>query len=396
MPLEASSRTVDCQLNGLLWTPDLLFFRSLCHTPSFVPELHIRWFVTSVRWSAHCCELPHTCFTADQVFLFLADLEHFVPVHWAWTSSELRFPDVTEYVVHESAWIQYAILIEILHNLVSALSIEWTLWNDLAALTHDRRLGDDSRLIVCGPVGSLWRAIPKAAPDQITIRWVQIEWPGKAQEPLRLLGFWVDKLWTLHRTCKHDGQALSLSRRSAQCPEYGHIFPPVCSVWQGQFDAVDVAKIQNLEPFEADRRGHSIPQADPFPDLHPGVDHEGGQLQLDRKDDALVNSLITKGMITSDLQWQYLAWDAKAMTLKSTKQEAISSTEMISILQRLQTLSANPHLVHRFATLRPLKQNTIPQDGMKAAPWKLEISLRSAEANELHALIQSLSQRLKG
>ena len=81
MPLEASSRTVDCQLNGLLWTPDLLFFRSLCHTPSFVPELHIRWFVTSVRWSAHCCELPHTCFTADQVFLFLADLEHFVPVH---------------------------------------------------------------------------------------------------------------------------------------------------------------------------------------------------------------------------------------------------------------------------------------------------------------------------
>ena len=168
MPLEASSRIIDCQLNVLLWTPDLLFFRNLCHTPSFVPELHIRWLVTSVRWSAHC-ELPHTCFTADQVFLFLADLEHFVPVHWAWTSSELRFPDVTEYVAHESVWSQHAILIDILHNLVSArLSADWTLWNDLAALTHDRRLGDDSRRsIVCGPVGRLWRAIPKAAPDQI-------------------------------------------------------------------------------------------------------------------------------------------------------------------------------------------------------------------------------------
>ncbi|CAK9033071.1 unnamed protein product, partial [Durusdinium trenchii] len=66
------------------------------------------------------------------VFLFLADLEHFVPVHWAWTSSELRFPDVTEYVAHESVWSQHAILIDILHNLVSArLSADWTLWNDL-------------------------------------------------------------------------------------------------------------------------------------------------------------------------------------------------------------------------------------------------------------------------
>ena len=80
VPLRASSRTDDCPLNGLLWTPHLLFIRSLSHTPSFDPELHIRWYVTSVRWSAHCCELPHTCFPADQVFRFLADLEHFVPV----------------------------------------------------------------------------------------------------------------------------------------------------------------------------------------------------------------------------------------------------------------------------------------------------------------------------
>lgn len=115
-----------------------------------------------------------------------------------------------------------------------------------------------------------------------------------------------------------------------------------------------------------------------------------GKIQFDRKDDELVNSLITKGVITSDLKWQYLAWDAKAMTLKPTKQEAISSTEMSSILQRLSALSANPHLIHRVAALRPLRQDSIPQDAMKAVPWKLEISLRSAEANELHALIQRL------
>lgn len=101
MPFEAFPRTDECQLHGLLWTPNLLIIQCLRKTLSFAPEHHVRWYVTSIRWSAHVCELPHTCLTADQVFQFLADLEHFVPVHWAWTSNKFSFPARTGYVVYE-------------------------------------------------------------------------------------------------------------------------------------------------------------------------------------------------------------------------------------------------------------------------------------------------------
>ena len=41
--------------------------------------------------------------------------------------------------------------------------------------------------------------------------------------------------------------------------------------------------------------------------------------------------------------------------------------------------------MHNFAALRQLKQDTLSQDAARAIPWKLEISLRSDEANELYS-----------
>lgn len=40
--------------------------------------------------------------------------------------------------------------------------------------------------------------------------------------------------------------------------------------------------------------------------------------------------------------------------------------------------------------MRPLKQDTLPQDAATAIPWKLDISLRSAEATELYTHLQRL------
>ena len=116
-----------------------------------------------------------------------------------------------------------------------------------------------------------------------------------------------------------------------------------------------------------------------------------GKLKLDQSDDYLIQQLVARGVLTVDRRWNYLAWDPKALTLKPTNREPINSQEMAQILQRLLALSQNQMLVHRFAALRPLRQDSLPQDAAVAIPWKLDIALRTPEANELWIHIQRLS-----
>ena len=92
-----------------------------------------------------------------------------------------------------------------------------------------------------------------------------------------------------------------------------------------------------------------------------------------------------------DRRWNYLAWDPKAQTLKPTNREPINFQDMAQILQRLLALSQNQIMVHRFAALRPLRQDSLPQDAAVAIPWKLDIALRTPEANELWSHIQRLT-----
>ena len=48
-------------------------------------------------------------------------------------------------------------------------------------------------------------------------------------------------------------------------------------------------------------------------------------------------------------------------------------------------------MVHKFSALRPVNQENLPQDAAVAIPWRLDLSLRTPEASELHQLLLKLS-----
>lgn len=48
-------------------------------------------------------------------------------------------------------------------------------------------------------------------------------------------------------------------------------------------------------------------------------------------------------------------------------------------------------MIHKFSALRPVNQENLPQDAAVAVPWRLDLSLRSPEASELHQLLLKLS-----
>ena len=52
------------------------------------------------------------------------------------------------------------------------------------------------------------------------------------------------------------------------------------------------------------------------------------QLKLDASDDALVQNLKSKGILTEDHKWAYLSWDSQAMMLKSNQMQPLTSEEI--------------------------------------------------------------------
>ena len=107
------------------------------------------------------------------------------------------------------------------------------------------------------------------------------------------------------------------------------------------------------------------------------------QLKLDASDDALVQILRSKGILTEDSKWAYLSWDSQAMMLKPNRMPPLTSEEIRSLLERIAHLGQQPGVIHKFSALRPVKQDTLPQDATTATPWRLDLSLRSPEASEL-------------
>ena len=116
------------------------------------------------------------------------------------------------------------------------------------------------------------------------------------------------------------------------------------------------------------------------------------QLKLDASDDALVQNLRSKGILTEDSKWAYLSWDSQAMMLKPNRMQPLTSEEIRSLLlERIAHLGQQPGVIHKFSALRPVKQDTLPQDATTAIPWRLDLSLRSPEASEQFQLLQKLA-----
>ena len=116
-----------------------------------------------------------------------------------------------------------------------------------------------------------------------------------------------------------------------------------------------------------------------------------GKLNLAAKDDALVQGLKAKGILTEDLKWQYLSWNPEAKALQPNQKTPLTSEDVCQTLRRIHQLGENPNLVLKFAALRPLNQDSLPQDAAIAIPWRLDVSLRGPEAQELHMLLLKLA-----
>ena len=62
------------------------------------------------------------------------------------------------------------------------------------------------------------------------------------------------------------------------------------------------------------------------------------QLKLDASDDALIQNLRSKGILTEDHKWAYLSWDNQAMMLKPNQMQPLISEEIRSLLERIAHL----------------------------------------------------------
>ena len=115
------------------------------------------------------------------------------------------------------------------------------------------------------------------------------------------------------------------------------------------------------------------------------------QLKLDASDDALVQNLRSKGILTEDHKWEYLSWDSQAMMFKPNQMQPLTSEEIRSLLERFAHLGQQPSVIHKFSALRPVNQDNLPQDISTAIPWRLDLNLRSPEASEMFQLLRKLS-----
>ena len=378
--------------SALIWPCSHMFVHMPSRTPTFLPEHHIRWFVHSTIVCAHLCELPQSCFVADQVFRFIDALSAFVPKTWAWTSTCVELVPPESFIMHDDLESQLQIVAHLL------TTIAWALHQERACLTlplnrdHDHGPGDDrGRPILPGPDPSMWRTLPQKIQDRSLLRWSSSDWPGAVQTQLECIGLDISFLWQAGRFVEDDCKIDLASRRPDQRTQPGSIVPDLCSMWPWQLDASDAGmfSLWNLGK-QAGEVTTSL-RSTLFHEMVKTLVDRVGKLKLEQSDDDLIQQLVARGVLTVDRRWNYLAWDPKALTLKPTNREPINSQEMAQILQRLLALSQNQMLVHRFAALRPLRQDSLPQDAAVAIPWKLDIALRTPEANELWIHIQRLS-----
>lgn len=69
--------------------------------------------------------------------------------------------------------------------------------------------------------------------------------------------------------------------------------------------------------------------------------------------------------------------DHNAKCLKSTKQDPLSSTQLHEMLQRILQLTMKSELIYKFAAIKPLPKDQIPDDHSITIPWRLDLSMRN-------------------
>ena len=179
--------------------------------------------------------------------------------------------------------------------------------------------------------------------------------------------------------------------RHAQCHVHGQVVHRVPSMWQGQCDASDATEIPRLASQSPDRRRGPTIEAGPVPFPLEEFWKRTQMLKLDSPDDALVQGLRTRQILTTSDHWNILGWDHNAKCLKPTKQDRLSSTQLHEMLQRILQLTLRPEINHKFAAMKPLPKDSIPDDHQISMPWRLDLSMRSPESNEFHQLMTQLS-----
>ena len=101
--------------------------------------------------------------------------------------------------------------------------------------------------------------------------------------------------------------------------------------------------------------------------------------------------LKAKGILIQDNKCHYLTWNSEAKALQPNQKIPLTSKEICATLQRIHQLAQSPNLVLKFVALRTIIQESLPQDMAMAIPWRLDITLRSQEALELHSLLLKLA-----
>ena len=251
---------------------------------------------------------------------------------------------------------------------------------NLASLTHSctmdlHQMEDDQSFqdIDCLP-----RRIQEATARDIIHRSPQ-EWPEAAKKEFDLI---CNYLRQQRRRPDSDAWTLDTPPGGLFEPTWigskPDALPPM---WPRVSDAVLARTGQEMKCPAAEREGHDISPPNHVP---------GWQVEHNGKKNALVQGLKAKGILTEDLKWQYLSWNPEAKALQPHQKTPLTSEDVCQTLRRIHQLGENPNLVLKFAALRPLNQDNLPQDAAIAIPWRLDVSLRGPEAPATALLSSSL------
>ena len=138
-------------------------------------------------------------------------------------------------------------------------------------------------------------------------------------------------------------------------PPGGHLEP----TWIGSKpDALPPIwqRVSDAAPARARRQGGEVTTSlrqTIFQAVFTELINRTGKLNIAAKDDALVQGLKAKGILTEDLKWQYLSWNPEAKALQPNQKQPLTSEDVCQTLRRIHQLGENPPVL-KFAALRPL------------------------------------------
>ena len=188
---------------------------------------------------------------------------------------------------------------------------------------------------------------------------------------------------TAPHACQADTEAGGCHLTTAAGPEFYVLHP----MWQGEHHANFVDPGQGMEPAQGEGRGQNAVEDAHVPAVLSAACTEGSAIETRCKRRRLnsepeVQRHLDRGQQVGISLMGQSGHDAQAQS---------DAEEIRSLLERIAHLGQQPGVIHKFSALRPVKQDTLPQDDATAIPWRLDLSLRSPEASELFQLLQKLA-----